>query len=960
MKNLKLIVLTIATLTFFLSTDSMAAIPAEERAALIALYNSTNGDNWRNNSGWKGYNPESDGFSQIGSEGSWVGVTASDYVTELNFFCNQLSGNIPPELGNLSNLSSLRLMDEQLIGSIPPELGNLSKLEILDFSKNGLSGSIPPELGNLTNLHNLDLSGNQLSGGIPPELGNIFCLLHLFLSGNQLSGSIPPELGNLTCLLVFDLSDNQLSGSIPPELGNANNLYNLYLNDNFLNGPVPTSITDFVSLGDGACNFCENNLYTDNGTVREFLNQKQTGGDWESCQNVTPPTVTTTTPSSITPISASSGGNVTSDGYVPVTARGVCWSLSPDPNTSDTCSNDGTGLGEYTSSITGLAPNTDYHVRAYATNIVGTAYGSNIPFKTGVAIPTEERAALIALYNTTDGDNWTNNSGWKGNNPEPDGFSQIGAEDSWYGVTASDHVSKLELNSNNLSGSIPPDLEYLFNLETLTLSSNRLIGNIPSELENLSNLISLSLSINQITGGIPPELGNLSNLQCLYLNDNLLIGAVPLEISNLVGLMDGCVNICNNYLCTDDAVVRYFLNQKLIGGDWENCQREIIPAVTTTSPYPRTPNSVSAGGVITSYCSGSIPSRGVCWSESSNPTMIDSCKVDGQGNRGFTSTITGLSAGTAYHVRAYAVGSKGTVFYGNDISFRTMAAIPAIERAALIALYNATDGDNWTNNFGWKGNNPEPDGFSQIGSEDSWYGVTASDHVYTLSINENGLAGSIPPGLGNFSSLETLYLSHNQLSGSIPPELGNLSNLQCLYLNDNDFFGAVPTGIINIVSLLDGCVDFCNNYLYADDAAVREFLNQKHGGAEWENCQKKTPPSVTTTPASAITSNSALVGGNVTSDGGAFVTAKGVCWNTLDNPPTNGSCTNDGVGEGPFTSTITGLTANTVYHFTAYATNSEGTSYGNNDTIFLQKPTVTTTTPSSITPNSALSSGSVT
>ena len=85
----------------------MAAIPDIERAALIALYNSTNGDWWKENSGWKNNYLEQDGFSEIGSEGSWKGVDVNennDHVFALNLHGNQLTGTIPVELGNLTNL----------------------------------------------------------------------------------------------------------------------------------------------------------------------------------------------------------------------------------------------------------------------------------------------------------------------------------------------------------------------------------------------------------------------------------------------------------------------------------------------------------------------------------------------------------------------------------------------------------------------------------------------------------------------------------------------------------------------------------------------------------------------------------------------------------------------------------------------------------------------------------------
>ena len=230
--------------------------------ALVALFESTNGDGW-------GYT----NWLISPTVNDWYGVTVTDgHVTKLNLFENQLSGSIPPELGNLSNLEYLYLNENQLSGSIPHELGNLNEITSLDLSLNQLSGSIPPELGTLSNLEylflgsnqlsgyippelgnlrylqQLGLSGNQLSGSIPPELGNLSYLEYLYLNENQLSGSIPPELGNLSSLFYLDLSFNQLSGSIPSEMGNLINLWGLDLSDNKLSGDVPASVTNMVDL----------------------------------------------------------------------------------------------------------------------------------------------------------------------------------------------------------------------------------------------------------------------------------------------------------------------------------------------------------------------------------------------------------------------------------------------------------------------------------------------------------------------------------------------------------------------------------------------------------------------------------------------------------------------------------------------------------------------------------------
>jgi Leucine-rich repeat (LRR) protein len=157
---------------------------------------------------------------------------------------NQLTGEIPPEIWNLTNLTYLDLGWNQLTGSIPPEIGNLTNLTYLDLDFNQLTGSIPSQIGNLTNLERLSLHNNQLTGSTPSEIGNLTNLNYLGLKNNQLTGEIPPEISNLTNLEDLNLSYNQLSGSIPPEIGNLTNLTHLSLKSNELTGEIPESICD--------------------------------------------------------------------------------------------------------------------------------------------------------------------------------------------------------------------------------------------------------------------------------------------------------------------------------------------------------------------------------------------------------------------------------------------------------------------------------------------------------------------------------------------------------------------------------------------------------------------------------------------------------------------------------------------------------------------------------------------
>ena len=169
-------------------------------------------------------------------------------LTVLSLSINNLTGIIPPQLGNLTRLQELWLAGNRLTGPIPAELGNVSHLQYLSLSQNALSGTIPPELGRLLNLDWLMLEENGLIGPIPPELGGIGKLDALWLHGNKLTGSIPAALGRLSKLRQLLLYNNQLTGSIPPELGRLTNLTALRLSDNQLTGSIPRSLPKLTNL----------------------------------------------------------------------------------------------------------------------------------------------------------------------------------------------------------------------------------------------------------------------------------------------------------------------------------------------------------------------------------------------------------------------------------------------------------------------------------------------------------------------------------------------------------------------------------------------------------------------------------------------------------------------------------------------------------------------------------------
>lgn len=232
-------------------SPARAAIPTAEREALLSLYRSTDGPNWRNSTKpWTGV---------PGTECSWHGVTCggaagSEHVTALKLNFNDLTGTVPA-LHALTELTSLNLYQNSLSGPIPP-LAGLSKLVTVSLGQNQFSGSIPslaglsqleefevrggqltgstPDLSSLTRLKVFNVGGNTLDGQIGP-LAGATALQDVILYTNQLSGPIP-DLTGLPALRTFDASNNRLSAM--GALAGLANLVSFNASYNLLSGPM--------------------------------------------------------------------------------------------------------------------------------------------------------------------------------------------------------------------------------------------------------------------------------------------------------------------------------------------------------------------------------------------------------------------------------------------------------------------------------------------------------------------------------------------------------------------------------------------------------------------------------------------------------------------------------------------------------------------------------------------------
>lgn len=233
-----------------------------DKAALMALYNSTDGANWTNPwnlsepvENWEGVTLNAEGCverlyffnnNMKGSLPTEIGQLSKLKSLQLRY--NGLSGNIPASIGDLSNLESLGLSTNKFIGKIPTTLEKLKKLKYLGLGSNALNGSIPANLGNLPKLETLSIYANGLTGKIPGQLGNLGNLKNLSIYSNVLTGNIPAQLGNLSKLQKMQLASNKLTGEIPSSFHKLDNLKELKLYNNQLNGLIPTELGDLEKL----------------------------------------------------------------------------------------------------------------------------------------------------------------------------------------------------------------------------------------------------------------------------------------------------------------------------------------------------------------------------------------------------------------------------------------------------------------------------------------------------------------------------------------------------------------------------------------------------------------------------------------------------------------------------------------------------------------------------------------
>lgn len=395
---------------------------------------------------------------------------------------------------------------------------------------------------------------------------------------------------------------------------------------------------------------------------------------------ITTATIVTNDPS-YTATTAVCGGNVTDDGGADVTARGVCWNTIPNPTIEGLHTTDGTGTGSFTSNITGLEPNHTYFVRAYATNSAGTAYGNTKSFITSKTIPTVVTSDVsnITATTATCGGNVT---AWGGTDVTARGVCWGTSPDPTIEGSHTTNGSGIGSFTSNLTGLTAGTVYYVRAYATnsvgtaygeqKTFTSGALLPEVTTFQSTWTSTTGLFGGEVTSDGGAPVTargvcwIESSAGVEPTINNSHTTNGSgTGFFTSNVTGLTPFTTYRLRAY-ATNSAGTAY-------GDTKVFTTLSVTPLVSISSVDNVTISSATCTGNLVDSGETAVTAKGFCWSTSQNPTISDSHVSVGTGSNpgNFTSTLTNLSEGTTYYVRAYATNSGGTSYSGTQLSFTT-------------------------------------------------------------------------------------------------------------------------------------------------------------------------------------------------------------------------------------------------------------------------------------------------
>ncbi|MCK5729451.1 MAG: immunoglobulin domain-containing protein [Draconibacterium sp.] len=797
-----------------------AGVPLAEYNALAEFYNSTNGDNWKNNTNW---------LDTINySVSNWAGIQVIDshvymihmdtnnvvgilpnaladlkYLEILSLVNNNITGNLPDNIGELSSLSTLSLNQNYLTGEIPASITQMESLYYLGFSNNNMDGIIPSEIGNNTNLEGISLSNNNFSGNIPESIGNLSKLRSLWLDHNELSGTIPASIGNLTDLRTLFLNNNQLIGPLPVELENLTKLNRIDIDNNLIgdinydgksatlksltvdnNRQIPDELAylnnmDTLYLGNNNLQFNDIEAIFSWNNFNDFKDFIYYPQGLIGTEIIIEKTETESVTLSI-------------ENHYPGNSDSYEWykngALLANSNSK-------------TLTISNLKPSHSGKYHCVVTNSVATELSLTSKEITltvnetdnNYNVPVSEYNALKAFYDGLGGNYWMNKTNW---------LDTVNATvNDWHGVTVNDgHITRIELYSNRLSGELPYALTELDSLTVLNLNNNYIQGMLNNWIGELSSLKELNLSENELYGLINFQLSNIEGLESLKLSKNKFNGEIPDWLENLNNLSQFHIEN-NNY-------TNRFLEPVFSWDNYNNFKYGFKYSPQENVGEEKT-LSVILGDTLTIEIKDYVPGEADVFQwykdnvslASETQSKIERMQVANADSGIYYCKITNtIATDLILNSESITVKISGTA---------AGAGIPLSEYLALVEIYNSTNGNAWTNNLNWLD--------TITVTVNDWYGVTVENgYVSKFEMPNNNLS-KIPITLKDLTELKKANFSSGNFSGEIP-NLENLASLDEFSIANNNF-------IFNNLNPITDWINynnFKNSFNYSPQTGVGE------------------------------------------------------------------------------------------------------------------------------------------
>ncbi|HET8540370.1 MAG TPA: hypothetical protein VFL83_10910 [Anaeromyxobacter sp.] len=600
---------------------------------------------------------------------------------------------------------------------------------------------------------------------------------------------------------------------------------------------------------------------------------------------VTLPTVETTGVSGVRYAEAVVDAAVTDSGGELVFARGVVIATHADPTLDDTIWFSGGGAGPFATRCSDLAPATTYHVRAFATNAMGTSYGVERSFTT--------LALTVPVLTTRPPENVTTTTAISGGDVTDDGGTPVLARGVCWSLAAEPTLADACATGGEGAGSflaiatgLAPSTSYhvrsyATNAQGTSFGDDLTFTTAAVPLATVTTTAPSAISYTTATGGGSVTADNGATVTsrgiCWGTSPSpTTAGAKYAEAGGLGSFSAPITGLA--------AGTTYYVRAFAVSTAGTSYGNEVsfttlapaLPSLATKAVTGVSSDIAGSGGNVASDGGSAITAKGVCWGLNPNPTVADGKTNDGTGPASFNSTMTGLVKLTTYHVRAYATNGVGTA-YGNDVTFTTTDLVSGPPGAPVVGTSTAAMATSSTATSG---------GYV---SSDGGDPVTARGVCWSTSQN---------PGLGTATC---------SADGA-----------------GKGFFASTVTG-------LGGCAVVYYVRAYATNSIGTAYGNQV-------TVSTGLLPAVATTAPANVGYYDATSGGTITDDGGCPITARGVVWSWSASPTTGNYKTNDGTGSGTYASSVTGLYANRTYYLRAYATNSVGTVYGAQEVFTTAEP----------------------